>query len=250
MAQRLASTTGQSGAGKLASFIAGQQLVAIAGRSFIADENGALFDPSCRSLIIADLLFEKGSALAAKGSFLPPYDTRVTLNRLARVVDYYDPCHVIALGDSLHDCGAAVRIAPEDLSALRDIQTGRIWTWVTGNHDPEVPELFGGACVDEMALGPVVLRHVPGNDLVKDGGELAGHLHPAARLSKRGVGVRRPCFVGDARRLVMPSFGSFTGGLNVRNDAFSGLFEPATRQVWMCGRDGVYPVAWGDLRSD
>lgn len=230
------------------SFVAGQQPICVAGRHFVADENGALFDPSCRTLIVADLHFEKGSALASKGAFLPPYDTRATLSRLARVVDYYDPCHVIALGDSLHDCGAGFRIDDADLTALRAMQAGRIWTWVTGNHDPEIPtSLFGGTCVDEMALGPVTLRHVPSKGPLRAGGELAGHLHPAARMSRRGVGVRRPCFIGDARRMVLPSFGSFTGGLNVRDDAFATLFEVATRQVWMCGRDGVYPVSWDAL---
>ena len=220
------------------------QALSICGKAFIADQSGALFWPGHKTLIVADLHLEKGSSFAARGQMLPPYDTRQTLFKLAA----FEADTIIALGDSLHDRGAADRISPADLDILRIMQDDRRWIWVTGNHDPHVPKALGGEVVDELTLDGLTLRHAPRNLRVTH--EIAGHLHPAARLSVYGNSIRRPCFVGNGLRLVLPAFGAFTGGLNILDDAFLPLFGTDGLSVWMLGEEGLYPVASRQLKGD
>jgi DNA ligase-associated metallophosphoesterase len=224
------------------------QTVALCGRQFVADSSGTLYWPGEQTLLVADLHLEKGSAGARRGQLLPPYDTRQTLMRLAEVIDRYEPARIIALGDSLHDGGAAERIAPQDLEVLRVIQEGREWIWVTGNHDPKVDRCFGGNVRSEFEIGGLTLRHIPTPGATTH--EIAGHMHPAARLSMYGYSIRRPCFVANGRRLIMPAFGTYAGGLNVLNEAFDSLFGDGGIAVWMLGQEGLYPVATRFLGRD
>jgi uncharacterized protein len=224
------------------------QPISVCGKAFIADQSGALYWHGERALIIADLHLEKGSSYAARGQMLPPYDTRATLMRLAETIDRHDVETVIALGDSLHDAGAASRISRDDLDILRIMQEDRRWIWVTGNHDPAVANIFGGEVAEEIELEGLSLRHIPRQGRVTH--EIAGHMHPAAKLSLYGSALRRPCFVGNGLRLILPAFGAFTGGLNVLDDAFAPLFGDDGLSVWMLGQEGLYPVATRQLRGD
>ena len=226
----------------------GSQPIDVCGAAFVADLSGALYWPAERTLIVADLHLEKGSSQAARGRLLPPYDTRATLLKLAEVVDRTRPDVIVALGDSLHDVAAAGRIAPDDLDILHLIQHDRDWLWITGNHDPEIDARMGGRSASEIVLAGLCLRHEPHVGHVTH--EIAGHLHPAAKLSTRGTTLRRPCFVGDGQRLILPAFGAFTGGLNVLDEAFRPLFGGKDIAVWMLGSEGIYPVATRQLRGD
>ncbi|MFM9940671.1 MAG: ligase-associated DNA damage response endonuclease PdeM [Hyphomicrobiaceae bacterium] len=224
------------------------QTITVCGKQFVADMSGALFWPGEKTLIVSDLHLEKASSFAVRGQMLPPYDTRETLQRLAEAIDRYDPARVIALGDSLHEPAAADRIGAEDLQILHILQEDRQWVWVTGNHDREIGDRLGGSVVEAMLIGGLKLQHEPQTSQVTH--EIAGHLHPAARLSVYGHTVRRPCFVGNGRRLVVPAFGSLTGGLNVLDPAFEPLFGLDGIRVWMLGQEGVYPVATRQLAAD
>ena len=225
-----------------------RQPIEVCGRTFVADQSGALYWPAERALIVADLHLEKGSSGAARGRMLPPYDTRATLRKLAESVDRFDAEAVIALGDSLHDVAAGDRICGEDLDILRFLQDEREWLWITGNHDPVVDARFGGVSRAEVELSGLMLRHMPSEARITH--ELAGHLHPAARISMHGHRLRRPCFVGNGLRLVLPAFGAFTGGLNVLDDAFLPVFGNDGFAVWMMGNEGLYPVATRQLCAD
>ena len=225
-----------------------RQDVVIAGMPMQADRSGALYWPGQSIMVVADMHLEKGSALAERGSFLPPYDTRTTLGRLARTIEAYNPQTVICLGDSLHDRRAAERLTADDLEAIRRLQSGRDWFWVTGNHDPDLPASLGGEVVSEVKVGSIVLTHAPTPGPLAR--QIAGHLHPAARVARHGYVLRRPCFIADSRRLVMPAFGAYTGGLNVLDEAFAPLFGEASYRVWVIGHEGIYPVATGQLRPD
>lgn len=224
------------------------QPISICGKTFLADQSGALYWPAEKTLIVADLHFEKGSAFACRGLMLPPYDTRQSLLRLAQVIDRLEAETVVALGDSFHDCDAAGRISDDDLQILKIIQEDRRWIWVTGNHDPVIPDIFGGERVDELVLGGVTLRHEPRLGRVTH--EIAGHMHPAARISIYGTSLRRPCFVSNGLRLILPAFGAYTGGLNVLDDAFLPYFDDDGLSVWIMGEEGLYPIATRLLRRD
>ncbi len=237
----------------------------VAGAQFIADPAGALYWPQERLLIVADLHLEKGSAYAARKVFLPPYDTAETLEALGRLIASYRPRAVAALGDSFHDRRAGERLSVADRGRIRALQAGRDWIWIAGNHDRELPGGLHGEACGELSIGGVVLRHEPRAGAAP--GEIAGHLHPVARLAGRAGSVRRRSFVGDGTRCVLPAFGAFAGGLNILDPAFARLFgargtpcvqdsrvqdsrvqdssAQARGQVYayVMGRDEVYAVA-------
>lgn len=222
--------------------------LAVSGAALVADASGALYEPASGALIVADLHLEKGSSFARRGQMLPPYDTRTTLGRLSALLEIYRPRVVIALGDSFHDGGGPARLAEADRERLAALQAGRDWIWIAGNHDPEPPAGCGGEAHGEMRLGPLTLRHEPVAGPAP--GEIAGHLHPAAKVSVRGRSLRRRCFATDGARLVLPAFGAYTGGLNVRDAAFASLFEPSAFAAWMLGDEGVYAFRLAGLRPD
>ncbi len=224
------------------------QPITVCGKIFRADMSGALYWPSEDALIVADLHLEKGSALAQRGQMVPPYDTRDTLERLAKVIDRFDAGTVIALGDSLHDIAANDRIGMEELEILAIMQEDREWIWVTGNHDPEIGEHLRGHVTGDIEVEGIMLRHQPSLGQVTH--EIAGHMHPAAKLSMHGYTFRRPCFVGNGTRLVVPAFGSFAGGLNILETPFEPLFGNDGLRVWMLGEEGLYPVATRLLKED
>ena len=211
--------------------------IALAGLDFIPDLSGALYAPDFKALLVADLHLEKGSSIARRRVHLPPYDTRSTLSQLMAVIAGTKPELLIFLGDSFHDSEARERIDATDLATLRSI-TGECRTiWITGNHDPSPPEDIGGAIIAEVALGPVTLRHEP-RALAEDEKEIAGHLHPAASVARRGRRIRCRCFIADSRRVVMPAFGSYAGALNVSAEPFERLFTEF--QVWMLGIRAIH----------
>lgn len=206
------------------------------GEALRLDATGALWWPAQRLLAVADLHFEKGSAFASKGVLLPPYDTRATLTLLSNHIRRYDPAVVACLGDSFHDRGALERLARDDLARLQSLSQGRDWVWVEGNHDLGlVPPV--GRVVENLALGPLTFRHIPGAAPVT--GEVAGHFHPKARVATRGGTFSSRCFVTDGRRLLLPAFGAYTGGLDVLDPEFPPLF-PRGFRVLMAGRDRLH----------
>ncbi len=225
-----------------------EPVLTVCGMSMVPDVTGALFLPDAQALVVSDLHFEKGSSFASKGQYLPPYDTRSTLSLLERACARFKPYRVIALGDSFHDRNARERLNEADLSRIRALTASHVWTWITGNHDPVPPDDIGGNSARELDIGPLTFRHEPRP--APQTGEISGHLHPAAAVVVRGRRLRRRCFVSDGTRLVMPSFGAFTGGLNVRSGAFSEIFDRTGFTAWMIGRDEVYPVAGRRLRPD
>ena len=210
--------------------------VPINGTALVADPAGALYWPGEGVLAIADLHLEKGSSFAKRGVLLPPYDTAATLARLAAVIMRYAPRCVIALGDSFHDGGGPGRLADADRTQLKALQAGRDWIWITGNHDPEPAPDIGGQFGGALAIGALTFRHIPSGSA----GEIAGHLHPVARVSHRGRAVSRRCFAADALRMVMPAFGAFAGGLNIRDAAFADLFGTLAFTAHMLGEDRLY----------
>ncbi len=220
----------------------------LCGKEFRADMTGALYWPSESALVAADLHLEKGTAFAAPGQRLPPYDIRATLERLARAIDRHEPQTVVVLDDSLLDPRAAERIGDENLEILALLQEGRDWIWITGGHGPAAPGRLGGVAMAEIVVEGLALRRAPRGGPVTH--EIAGHMHPAALLVMQGYAFRRRCFVGNGRRLVLPAFGAYAGGLNVLEPAFAPIFGNGGLSVWMLGQEGLYPVASRLLRED
>ena len=210
--------------------------------------SGALWLPAERALVAADLHLEKGSAYAARGQLLPPYDTADTLARLEAEVTALDPRTVVLLGDSFHDVRALARIAPEHRVRLTALARGRTLVWAEGNHDiallAQGAAHLPGEVAREVRLARLVLRHEPQPG--RQAGEVAGHLHPCIRLARGRAGLRRRAFVTDGERLLLPAFGAYAGGLNARNPAVATLFETPPLCAALGDRK-VHPMPWGAL---
>ncbi|HLK23658.1 MAG TPA: ligase-associated DNA damage response endonuclease PdeM [Caulobacteraceae bacterium] len=235
-----------SAAVAIARSAAGGLAVTIGGVEALLRASGAMWLWQSRALVVADLHFEKGSAYATRGQMLPPYDTRDTLRRLEREVEALDPSVVVFLGDSFHDRGGEGRMAPRDGEMLAALARGRRLVWVVGNHDPEAPKALPGEVADEVRIEGMILRHEPAEGPQR--GEAAGHLHPCARVAATGGSIRRRCFVTDGARVVLPAFGAYAGGLNVRDRAFAALFDRPPLAIVLAG--DAQPIAWGRLVED
>jgi DNA ligase-associated metallophosphoesterase len=228
------------------------QRLEIAGELLVTHPAGVLYWAAQNLLVVADLHFEKGSSFARRGLFLPPYDTAVTLKRLAEVIEIFAPGKVVALGDSFHDAKAAERILDDDRETLNKLQSGRQWIWIAGNHDPGLPKGIAGDALPELSLAGLCFRHLPqpGHSY----GEIAGHLHPMAKIAGRGGALRRRCFISNGARCVMPAFGALTGGLNVRDEAFASLFASGQTHlknfVHVLGQGKVYSIAQHNCAPD
>jgi len=220
----------------------------LCGEQLCPDPTGALFWPRRSVLVIADLHFEKGAAFAARGTHLPPYDTPDTLTVIEDAVARYAPETVIALGDSFHRADSHFGLADEARARICELTARQNWIWISGNHDPAPPSGLGGEGRDEISLEPFTFRHEPRAE--PSAGEIAGHLHPAAKVSVRGRTLRRRCFATDGARLVMPAMGAYTGGLNVLDAAFSYVFPGNDFRAWMIGHGQVHPVAARKLKPD
>ena len=186
-----------------------------AGETFAATPGGALFWQAQDALLVADLHLEKASWFAQGGQFLPPYDSHATLTALAEEVDATGATRLFCLGDSFHDRFGCDRL-PEPARSLLLSLTGRLdWTWIVGNHDPGLADHCGGTIVEEAEVGGVLLRHEARAG--EQRAEISGHFHPKLRLSLNGRRISRRCFVASELKLILPAFGSLTGGLDVRH---------------------------------
>jgi hypothetical protein len=214
------------------------------------DLDGALYWPEERLLVAADLHLEKGTSYASSaGRLLPPYDSAQTVVRLERLVEQYRPLRVIALGDSFHDRRGAARLDSEIAARIRKLSDGVDWIWIHGNHDPQPPKQLGGRGAVEIAIGPLAFRHDAHDERPEDGGEVIGHYHPVASVSTRGRSFRRRCFAIGRDRLLLPAFGAYAGGLNVREAAIRRLLDAEAR-VALLGRDRLHLFPIGAALPD
>jgi DNA ligase-associated metallophosphoesterase len=205
------------------------------GQTFQALPSGALFWPAERLLAVSDLHLGKAERAARRGGpMLPPYEGIDTLLRLSADISATTPRTVVCLGDSFDDAAAAQALDEVTTAHLTPLMAGRSWIWIEGNHDPG-PLGLGGTHLATLCMGPLTFQHIAERDAT---GEVSGHYHPKARLSGRGRGITRPCFLTDGVRIVMPAYGTYTGGLHCDGPELSALMERGARAILL----GTPPV--------
>lgn len=182
--------------------------------------SGALWWPDQNLLCVSDLHLGKSQRMVRRGgAMLPPYETRDTLSRLSDDLTQTAARRVICLGDSFDDLDAAREIDEADRLWLTQLQAGREWVWIEGNHDPGPLEI-GGTHKGELAIDGLTFRHIA-DPATK--AEISGHYHPKAAVRTRARTISRPAFLVDAARIIMPAYGTYTGGLRSDDPALSGL---------------------------
>jgi DNA ligase-associated metallophosphoesterase len=218
----------------------------LAGERLMLDPSGALIWPATGMLVVTDLHLEKGSSAARTGSLLPPWDTHATIDRLAALLRRHSPRIVVALGDSFHDDAGPGRMPAGERARLNAMTEAHRFLWVLGNHDPTPPPGIGGDFVREFATAALVFRHIasPG----AQPREISGHYHPKASAETRAGGVSRPCFIADSHRVILPAFGAYTGGLDVRDSAIARLF-PRGARAFLLGNERLFSFTLGALRG-
>ena len=208
----------------------------------ILDVLKAAYLPQSKTLLVADLHFEKATYVQAAGhAALPAYDTLETLTRLRQVIDIYNPEHVVALGDSFHDTRAGERIAAQSLETLEEI-IGQLnkFTWILGNHDPDIPEGLSGQQEDHLEIDGFLLTHLPVEPRAGQT-NICGHLHPKAQVKLQRRRMSHPCFACSDSRLILPSFGAYTGGLYVTHKAIQDVMG-SNLVFALTTPSGIYPI--------
>lgn len=213
-----------------------------AGHDFVATPEGALFWPARQAFLVADLHLEKASWFARLGQFLPPYDSHATLSALEAELSRTGATRLYCLGDSFHDRFGCERLPPDARALLTRLTAALEWTWIIGNHDSGFADHCGGAIVDELAVDGLVLRHEA--DAADDRPELSGHFHPKLRMQIQGRNVSRRCFVISDRKMILPAFGSLTGGLDAAHpQILRHMGSKATALVPVSDRILRFPLA-------
>lgn len=194
------------------------------GERMLADISGALIWPEKNTVVVSDLHLAKGTSFASKGIFLPPYDSIETLSVLNSVLTHYAPDRVICLGDSFHDNEASSRLGPEEKDIIRQFTRLYDWIWITGNHDPTPTPTLGGKITTQTSIANLMFRHITMGGGTK--GEISGHFHPKAKIKIKGKKLSARCFISDGTdRLIMPAFGTYTGGLDISHPTIKALFS-------------------------
>lgn len=218
-----------------------------AGDEFALVDGRALYWPRESALLVADLHLEKASWFAARGQMLPPYDSRETLERVALAIRKTGARRVYTLGDNFHDSQGPSRLEPHAAGMLAALTRAVDWVWVTGNHDSAMEAAAGGSVAEELVIAGFVLRHQAKRGETRP--ELSGHYHPRLQVVVRARSIRRPCAVvassGQSGRMILPAFGSLTGGMDAADPAILSALQPAQAidaVVTAAGRLVQYPL--------
>lgn len=212
-----------------------------ANTEFVVAGDAALYWPAQKALLLADLHLEKGSAFAAHGQMLPPYDSLATLEAVRRLAENFQPETIYCLGDNFHDSDGENRLGGAAGLLLQTLTSAHDWVWIVGNHDPDIGAQWGGRIVAEYRVQGIDLRHEA--RITLDSPEISGHYHPKFRQQLRGRLVSRRCVLMSANRVIMPSFGAYTGGLDVSDPAFFPLWQGTEDNV-----EALVPTAGRLLR--
>ncbi len=219
--------------------------VSLAGNRLLLDANGVVVWPQQDMLIFSDLHLEKGSFLSQFANPLPRFDSKETLSRMAAIIKRYDCQHIVCLGDSLHDGNAISRMHQEDLACLNSLVLSvNKWTWVLGNHDPDIPEAILGERASYIAAANLLLVHEPEDitEHAQSEAQVIGHYHPKSSHKLANRKVTGKSFVCAQDIMLMPAFGKYTGGLNINDDAFASLFTRKSADVYLMYNHKIYKL--------
>ena len=214
-----------------------QTLINFAGHEFEPYPCGALYWPAEGVLIVSDLHFEKSSHFAAKGCFLPPYDTNFTLEKMHQICKILSPKTILFLGDIFHDANGLNRLTGETKAIFESLLNNHSIIWIDGNHDKgNAPK--GITVHSTYHRNGVTFNHIAQKDATH---EISGHYHPCVNFRHKGHKVRKPCFMHDDNKIIMPAYGSLTGGLDYQSAYLQKIMPDAT--ILAIDETGLYRLS-------
>ena len=196
--------------------------------------SGVLLWSAQKLLVVSDLHLEKSSYYVRRGFFLPPYESHTDLKKLHEILRRTGMERILILGDCFHDNQGYGRLRLQD-HALFDALMQYEPIWIKGNHDSEFlhPDMTAH---ESYKIGNLIFRHEAEQGAQ---GEISGHFHPKATIGYKGGLITRPCFLSDQRRIILPSFGSYTGGLDIQHPAIAKNF-PGPFNIFLSGGNKIY----------
>ena len=213
-----------------------------ASQKWIVDSAAALYWPLKDLLVVSDLHFEKASFLGMHGNPLPHYDSLNTLERLSLLLEQYTPHTVICLGDSFHDASAWLRLSDSERGIIQTMtESVTRWVWVLGNHDPVMPDELGGESLVDITLDDITFTHEP-LDKQNVTYQVIGHFHPKMSKSVARHKMTGRCFIHNHNCLIMPAFGTYTGGLSIEDDAFKPLLSARLAAKYLLYQSKVFSL--------
>ena len=197
-------------------YLVGEKLTALC--------TGSLFWEEMGILCVSDLHLGKTHRLNRIGAgALPPYENIDTLKRLQEDIHNTNPSCVICLGDSFDDPLAEKSLSTNEIDSLKILQKGRDWIWISGNHDPYISCKYGNY-LNSFSKSAITFRHIA---LRGENGEISGHYHPKISVKLSNATVVRACFIADQNKVIMPAYGTYTGGMSVRSEEIKQLVDPS-----------------------
>lgn len=216
---------------------AGSRAITVAGETLLLLAEKAVVWPREKMLIIADIHFGKAASFRAAGVPVPRGTTSQNLAALDALLAMHDIAHIMFLGDFLHARAAHASATVATMLAWRLRHPSLKLTLVRGNHDRHAGDPAASLLIDlvdePFQMGPFAFCHHP--DLATDGYALAGHVHPSFRLSTRYDSLRLPCFVVGRSRMILPSFGAFTGGFLISRAEGEAIYVTSGEAVHFVG---------------
>ena len=190
-------------------------------------------------LVVSDLHLEKGSSYKLSGQFIPPYDTKDTLERLKKIIDKVKPNLLILLGDIFHDKYSLKRMNDTDKKLFNDIISKIKTIFVEGNHDANTLDL-NRSTHKFYEKNNLFFKHIFSNEKKL---EISGHYHPSVSIKHKGIKLRCPCFIVSKNKIILPSFGKYTGGLDLKEEAFSN-FKYEETFIFVITKKNITKLKW------
>ena len=216
------------------------QNITFADHAFQPQNCGALLWEQEKILIVSDLHFEKGSSFLKFGTYLPPFDTQETLEKLTTTLNAHKVETIIFLGDVYHDTGALSRMNVKTRDIWQNILNNHHIVWVEGNHDPNTAPK-GIECLKEHNHQDIIFRHIAQNNAQDF--EISGHYHPAVTFTYKGQKLRKPCFIKSKNKMILPAYGTYTGGLDITDKIYKDIFNPyKPDEIFALGHHSVHKI--------
>ena len=202
---------------------------------FQISKEGILFWHKKKIAIISDLHLEKGSSFALNGQFLPTYDSEETLSKIFSVIKNFDINKIILLGDTFHDHKSFNRMSEKARFLFESLIKKYDVKFIIGNHEKNI-KIKNINFYNEYIIDGIYFIH---EALKSDKYQITGHFHPVATMKISNRKITEKCLIHSSNKIILPSFGEYTGGLNIKNEIFKEHLS-CRHKIYLLTKNSVY----------